>query len=141
MRWAYTDPRDEKVIINDTTIWIYKIAEKQVIKSRFNADTYGQAPIALLAGFGNLEKDFVVSKVESDVLQLQPKQAMGAIKTLFVKLSKKDFPISSLTLIDVYGNEITITVDNIKVNSGIEDSFFDFIPPQNVEVYEFDNQP
>ncbi|HLC14749.1 MAG TPA: outer membrane lipoprotein chaperone LolA [Thermodesulfovibrionia bacterium] len=141
MRWAYTEPRDEEVIINDTTIWIYKIVEKQAIKSKFNADTYGQAPIALLAGFGNLEKDFVVSKVESDVLQLQPKQAMGAIKTLFVKLSKRDFPISSLTLIDVYGNEITIVVNSIKVNKDIEDSFFDFTPPQNVEVYEFGNQP
>lgn len=140
MRWSYTHPRDEEVIIKNKDIWIYKKAEKQAIKSTFTEDTYGQAPIALLAGLGNLEKEFEVSKVESKVLQLKPYKSMGAIKTIFLRLSKGSFPISSLTLIDVYGNEITITVDDIKINKGIEHSLFDFTPPKDVEVYNFENE-
>lgn len=137
MRWSYTQPRDEEVIIKNKDIWIYKKAENQAIKSTFKEDTYGQAPIALLAGLGNIEKEFEVRKIESNVLQLQPHKTMGAIKTIFLRLSKGSFPISSLTLIDVYGNEITITVDDIKINKGINESLFDFTPPQGVEVYTF----
>ena len=72
MRWAYTKPTSEEVIINDKKMWILQNVEKQAVKSNFSEDTYGQAPIALLAGLGNLNKDFDVKDVE--ILHLLPKK-------------------------------------------------------------------
>lgn len=137
MRWIYKSPRDEEVIINDNVIWIYKKAEKQVIKTTFNVDTYGQAPIALLAGLGNLNQDFQITLFKNNILKLKPIKPMGVIKTILLHLCENKFPVETLTLIDVYDNEVSIHLKEVRINQKLENHDFDFIPPKDTELYEF----
>jgi outer membrane lipoprotein carrier protein len=137
LRWNYQEPKNEEVIIKDNTLWIYKKSEKQVIKTAFDAKTYGQAPIALLTGLGNIDRDFIVSKGKKGMLSLLPKSPMGAIKAILIGYSNYQFPISNLKLIDIYGNEISIFLQDVKINQGIKSQQFDFTPPKGIEIFTY----
>ncbi len=137
MRWAYAKPRDEEIIITGTDIWIYKKAEKQALKSKFSENSYGQTPIALLGSLENLKKNFDINMVKEGVLELKPKSSAGIIKKILLEVSTGDFPIKALSFIDIHGNKIDVVVKDVKINQGLEESFFIFKAPPGVEIYEY----
>ncbi len=136
MKWAYSKPRDEEVIIRDANAWIYKKSEKQVLKTAFSKDAYGQVPIALLSSLGNLKADFDITMIKEDNLELKPKRQMGFIKKIFFEVSSGDFPVKTFSIFDIHGNKIVIAVKDVTINSGLKDSFFIFKAPPGVEVFD-----
>jgi outer membrane lipoprotein-sorting protein len=141
MKWQYTgDNRQEaEVIIRGEEILIYQKREKQAFRGRFNRETYGQAPIALLGGLVNIEKEFDASLKDGKIV-LKPRRPMGAILSIEITPSEGNFPIEALSIVDRHSNRIAITLRNVVINSGVEDSSFDLILPRDVNVYEY-NQP
>jgi outer membrane lipoprotein carrier protein len=136
MRWVYSKPRDEEVIIREGEIWIYKKSEKQAIKSAFSKDAYGQVPIALLNSLGNLKADYEIRLIKDDTLELKPRQRMGYIDYIVLEVNDHDFPIKAFSIFDTYGNKIDIKIKDIKTNSGLSDSLFVFKPGPGVEVFD-----
>ena len=138
MRWQYhgDDKQDTEVIINSDEIIIYQKSEKQAFRGKFDRESYGQAPIALLGGFGNIENEFEVAPKEGKLL-LKPKRGMGAVASIEVAPSGGDFPIGSLTIIDKRSNRIDITFKDIVLNSGLKDSAFSFSVPEGMSVFEY----
>jgi outer membrane lipoprotein carrier protein len=138
MRWQYhgDNKQDTEVIINSDEIVIYQKSDKQAFRGKFDRDSYGQAPIALLAGFGKIGEEFDVSPEEGKLL-LKPKRSMGAVVSIEVTPSGGDFPIRSLTIIDKRSNRIDITFKDIVINSGVKDAAFGFSLPKDVSVFEY----
>ena len=137
MKWMYSAPRDEEIIIRDTDAWIYRKSVKQVLKTTFSKDAYGQVPIALLNSLGTLKSDFDIIEIKKDMLEITPKHQMGFIKKIVLEVSSGDFPIKAFNILDINGNKIDIVIKDTKINTGIEDSFFIFKAPSDVEVFEF----
>jgi outer membrane lipoprotein-sorting protein len=137
MRWQYRgkDGQDTEIVINNDEMIIYQKKEKQAFKGRFDRDTYGQAPIALLGGLGNIEKEFDITKKGGKLL-LKPKRPMGAVVSIEITPSGGNFPIGSLTIVDRHSNRIDITFTDITVNTGMTDAAFDFSLPTGVSMYE-----
>lgn len=138
MRWQYhgEDKQNTEVIVNNDEIIIYQKSEQQAFRGRFDPEKYGQAPIALLGGFGNIEKEFEAASKEGKLL-LKPRKGMGGVVSIEISPSKGDFPIGSLTIIDKRSNRIDITFKDIVLNSGVKDSAFSFSVPEGVSVYEY----
>ncbi len=137
MRWHYSDAKQStEVIIKNEELLIFQKNEKQVLKSKFDRQSYGQAPIALLGGFGKVGEEFEVSEKDGRIL-LKPKKPMGNVVSIEIVPSDGEFPISSLSIIDKRSNRIDITLKNVTVNPGIKDSAFDFSVPQGVSVFEY----
>jgi outer membrane lipoprotein carrier protein len=141
MRWHYQgdNKHNTEVIINNDEMIVHQKNEKQAFKSRFNRDTYGQAPIALLSGFADIEKEFEVVK-SGDKLLLKPKKSASSMTSIEITASGEGFPISSLTIVDKRSNRIEITLKDIVLNTGIKDSVFDFSLPKGVSMYEHKSQ-
>ncbi len=141
MRWQYSGDNKQgtEVIIKNDDLLIYQKDEKQVLKGRFDKESYGQSPIVLLSGLGDIKKEFEIKEKEGKLL-LTPKNSMGGIVSVEIVPSDGEFPIGSLTIIDKRSNRIEITLKAVTLNSGIKDSVFDFSPPKGVSVYEY-NQP
>ncbi len=137
IRWRYSKPRDEEVIVRGADTWIYKKSEKQVFKTALSKDAYNQAPIALLSSFGTLKADFDIKIIKEDTLELKPKHQKGFIKKILLEVSSGDFPIKMFSVFDIHGNKIDIAVKNVKINSGLKNSFFVFKLPPGVEVFDF----
>lgn len=136
MKWYYSGEDAQEVYITNNNIIIYQKKEKQAFRSKFDRQTYGQAPIALLSGFGNIEEEFVLTG-QNGKLFLKPKKMMGGIVSVEIYLSNNKFPIQSLIIYDIYSNRIELTLKDVKINSGLKDEFF--IPkfPNDLNIYEY----
>jgi outer membrane lipoprotein carrier protein len=135
MKWMYTGKTAQDLIINGDTVLIFKRGEKQAYKSRFDRATYGQTPVALLSGFGDIKEEFEVSG-NGDTLILKPKKPMGNVATIKVILSEGGFPIRSFVIHDTRSNVIDIVLKDVKINTGVKDSLFDLALPKGVNVFE-----
>jgi outer membrane lipoprotein carrier protein len=137
MRWMYSNPRDEEIIIRDTETWIYKKSAKQVLKSSSGKESNRQVPVAMLSSIETLKTDFDIAMIKKDILEVKPKHQIGSIKKIILELSSADFPIKAFTIFDINDNKIDVVIKDVKINTGIEDSFFIFKAPPGVEVYDF----
>jgi outer membrane lipoprotein carrier protein len=135
MKWSYKGQHAQEVLINNDTITIYQKKEKQAFKGKFDRETYGQAPIALLSGFGKIRDEFTFSE-KNEKLILTPKKPMGGILTIEIERSEGEFPIQSFTINDSYSNRIEMTLKDITINTGLEDALFELSLPKSVTVYE-----
>ena len=135
MKWAYKGRAAQDLLINHDTVLIYKKGDNQAYRSAFTKDAYGQTPVVLLTGMGNLRDEFMVSG-KNNVLQLKPRKAMAGIASITVFLSETGFPIQGFTIQDGRSNTVEIRLNNIVINSGLKDSLFDLVLPPGVNVYE-----
>ena len=135
MAWEYRGDKPH-VYINGDNIVIYQKKEKQAFRAKFDRNTYGQAPIALLGGMGDITKEFVVSLKKERRLLLKPKKPMGNISYVEIATSDAKFPIESLTIIDTLSNRIDISFAGVKTNTGLSDRIFEFVPPKGVNIIQ-----
>ncbi len=136
MKWEYTGEKHQVIYVNGNEIIIYQKKENQVIRSKFDRATYGQAPITLLEGFGNITREFDIVSNTTDRVVLKPKKPMGNIEHIEITPSDGSFPIKSLTIIDNLANRIEITLKDVKTNTGLSNSLFNFILPKGAAVLE-----
>lgn len=136
MRWEYKGDKPQIVYITGDDIIIYQKKEKQAFKAKFDRATYGQAPIALLGGFGNIKNEFDVSIKSEQKLLLKPKKPMGNIVSVEITTSSEEFPIESLSIIDALSNRIDIYLKDVKINTELKDKLFEFSPPEGVNVLQ-----
>lgn len=135
MKWAYKGKASQDLLISNETVVIYKKGDNQAYRSKFNKETYGQSPVVLLTGMGNIREEFVVTGTEK-VLTLKPKKPMAGIVSITLHLSGDDFPIRAFTIQDGRSNIVEIELKDVKINTNIKDSFFDLNLPKGVNVYE-----
>lgn len=139
VKWEYKGDKPQVVYITGSDIIIYQKKEKQVFTSKFDRSTYGQAPIALLSGFGNIDKEFDVSDDtlnSSNRLILKPKKPMGNISQIELSLSGGEFPIESLTIIDALSNRVDIYLTDVGINAGLKDKMFEFYLPEDATLFQ-----
>jgi outer membrane lipoprotein carrier protein len=137
MKWSYKGENAQDVLINNDLITIYQKKEKQAFRGKFDRDTYGQAPIALLSGFGKIREEFAVSD-QKGKLVLKPKKPMGEIISIEIETVEGGFPIKSFTINDSLSNRIEMTLKDVRINSGLEDAFFELTLPKGVTVLDQD---
>ncbi|HMK57337.1 MAG TPA: outer membrane lipoprotein carrier protein LolA [Dissulfurispiraceae bacterium] len=136
MRWEYSGDKPQAIYVKGNEIIIYQKKENQVIKSKFDRATYGQAPITLLAGLGNIRQEFdVVSSTPGSVV-IKPKKPMGNVEHIEIVPSGAEFPIKTLIIADNLSNKIEIQLKNVKINTGIKNSVFSFTPPKDAAVLD-----
>jgi outer membrane lipoprotein carrier protein len=134
VKWEYKGETNQEVIINNDDILIYQKKEKQAFRGRFDKDTYGQAPIALLSGFGRIQEEFCVSEKNGRLI-LTPKKPMGNIVSIEIESSEDEFPISSFTINDSRSNRVEIELKDVKINTGLKDSLFELSLPESITIY------
>lgn len=134
-KWSYKGKSPQDVIISGDILIIYQKKERQVLKGKFFPSRYGQAPIALLGGFGNIKRDFEIRE-EKDMLILKPKAQIGNVKSIEIYSGDGEFPIKRLKITDSAMNFIEIKLEDVVINSGLQDKLFEFVPPAGVRVIE-----
>jgi outer membrane lipoprotein carrier protein len=135
MKWIYKGDNAQEVFIRGDEILIYQKKEKQAFKGRFDRETYGQAPIALLSGFGRIREEFSAS-MKNNKIVLKPKKPMGGIVSIELQTSDKEFPIQSFTIIDSLSNKIDMVLSDMKINTGTEEKYFTPSLPKDVTLFE-----
>jgi outer membrane lipoprotein carrier protein len=136
LKWEYMGEHPQIIYVSQDQVMIYMKKENQVFKSKFDRSTYGQAPPALLAGLGDIRKEFDIIFESEDKLVLLPKTPMGNIDRIEIKAAESGFPIKTMTIIDNHRNKVDITLYDVKLNSNLQDTLFKFIPPKNAVIMD-----
>ena len=79
MRWSYTEPRQQEVVVSGDTMWVHQIDKNQVMVDAIKSALLSDLPIAFLMGLGDLTRDFDVKSgcrtPDGVVVSLVPKTA------------------------------------------------------------------
>ena len=145
LRWDYLDPNVEEIYVNQNDVMMYVPEHKQVLVGKLTQMAASQAPLQLLQGAAKLEEQFdVASAIDGrgegglPLLTLLPKQtAHESVRTvvkIVVEVQPKTFYIKKLSIHEVSGNVSTFQFSDLKANSGLKLSLFDFQVPPGVEV-------
>ena len=137
IRWQYSGKFNQVIYLDKEALTVYDKTKKQAIQSEFKAETYGQLPLALVSRMADLAKDFEVNLKSSDTLILIPKSRMGNIKIVEVVVQNSDFPVRSIKVIDGAGNRIKIDFYNVRINEGLSEAFFKFVPQHDDTVLKY----
>ena len=135
MKWVYKGKTAQDMTINKDTVLIYKKSENQAYRTKFDKATYGQTPVALLSGFGNIKEEFNVSG-KGDYVILKPKKPIGNITSIKILTAAEGFPIRTFIINDSYSNVIEIELRNVEINTGLKDSIFEFSLPKGVNIFD-----
>lgn len=135
MKWAYKGNAAQDIIVSNDTMLMYKKGEKQAYRTRFDRETYGQTPLALLGGFGKITEEFMITS-KGNALILKPKKTLGTVTSIRITLSETGFPVKSFTIYDSRANVVEIELRDIATNTGIKDSLFDLTVPKGVSIFD-----
>ncbi|MBI2413480.1 MAG: outer membrane lipoprotein chaperone LolA [Deltaproteobacteria bacterium] len=132
MRWEYKKPLQDLIVSNGKTVWVFQPDLSQAIEKPFDAGAAGLAT-DFLSGIGDLKKNFKVKVSDSDTITLVPKDTGENIKKITLSLDAGGL-VKKTTIDDAYGNETSITFKNMKTNTELKDSLFEFKPPKGVTI-------
>lgn len=132
MRWEYKQPLQDLIISNGKTVWVYQPDLSQAIEKPFDAGAAGLAT-DFLSGIGDLKKNFKVKVADDNTITLVPRDAGENIKKITLALDSNGL-VRKTTIDDAYGNETSITFKNMKTNTELKDSLFEFKPPKGVTI-------
>ena len=141
MRWDFQRPDPKLFVTNGKRMWIYSPKEKQALLYEDQA-LPGTGFESLLTDLEQLDELFTVREVEDPeakrinnvVLELTPKAENANFKSLRLELSRKKYLLRRLVLVDAFDTETELSFTQVRLNSGMDDSVFDFQPPEGVEV-------
>jgi outer membrane lipoprotein carrier protein len=141
MRWEYTNPEQQLLVSDGSTMWFYAAEDSQVIIQNAE-DAYGsKTPITFLSGMGKLQEDFYIKLLPASQdapdlykLELLPKQSQPDLAKLILSVEQATFRIIHTGVYDPYGNITDVFLRNIDVNVGLPDEMFLFEFPQGVDV-------
>lgn len=132
---AMNPPDASQIFLSGNTLWLYypdeKAAEKYVLK-----DTKDKPGFFSFCNPMQLVRPENIQRISisgySIVLDLSTSAPLFKKITLYI--SKKDWLIQKLELVEKDGDSTIITYSNALTNSGIAEQKFQFIPPQGVTV-------
>jgi outer membrane lipoprotein carrier protein len=143
MRWEYQQPESRLFVTDGKTLWAYSPSEKQVVVQDVADAMTSRLPLSFLAGSCDLAKDFDIALVEhagtrvlptTRILDLKPKRPEAGIARMLLEVNTKGYTVEKTTLFDAYGNTTAIVLSNLKLNTGLDDQQFWFVPPAGVTV-------
>jgi len=140
VRWDYTRPVKQNIVINGDKIILYFHEQKQAIIQKASAHPDAEPAMGLLSNIEKWEESFSVivddSSGESFRLKLIPR-TMTMVKEVIVEVDKETYYIKKLILFENSGNRVSFSFSGITFNSGIKGSLFDFKIPGGTEVLKY----
>jgi len=156
-RWEYDSPSRQEIVSDGRTIWVYIPENNQVIESDISevSKARPEDPLTFLTGLGNLSRDFSVRWASPDrdsegnyIIDLTPRRTSATLSALRVVVDRdavneflrgttgRTFPIRETVATDPNGNTTDIIFDkpNMRLNRGLSQSMFRYIPPAGVDV-------
>ncbi len=137
MRWEYSNPNKDVIVNNGETIWVYQPDLGQVMVNKFDRES-SLLSKHFLSGMGNVKNDFDVKNGEETpftyTLILIPKIPQPNIRKVHLAIDKKTSMINKTVSFDQFGNAASVRFIDVKTNTPLPKSIFNFEIPQGVKV-------
>jgi len=135
-RWNYEKPFRQEIVSTGGKVWFYDSDLEQVTIKKLD-ESVGSTPALLLSGDIPLEYNYSIERQGNEEgmqwLKLIPKDANSTFKYLLIGLESGS--LKGMELSDNFGQLTRIYFSNIKLNTPISASLFEFKPPKNADVF------
>ncbi|MDX1804651.1 MAG: outer membrane lipoprotein chaperone LolA [Alcanivorax sp.] len=136
--WHTEDPFEQLAVSNGSKVWVYDVDLEQVVVRPLSPDLsktpallFGGQPQAVAKAFNVTERDHNGQEV---TYRLTPKGDDPLFEQLDVTF-KGDQPLS-MRLQDALGQQTVIDFTDATVNGKLDESLFDFQPPEGTDVIQ-----
>jgi outer membrane lipoprotein carrier protein len=140
MRWLLEGHEKQVIVCDGETLWFYQPEEGQVLRAPFESAFRSSTPVSFLTGVGRIADDFEVSLAgeEGDRIELLlvPRKGEGELGRLRLTVDRPSFDIVGAEVDDPMGNVTRLRFSDIRRNTGVEDSVFQFVVPPGVDVVD-----
>lgn len=141
MNWDYTN-NGNRVVSDNQVIKIYEKDNKQMYVQSVEKGQQHRAALSFLLGDAKLRDVFRLRKLDAEklrfkggyVLEGQPKKRTAAFSRVLFYVDQGTFQVRRVLLIDAQGNTNRFDFANPRVNEKVEDTEFDFTPPEGTRI-------
>ncbi len=139
-RFDYVDPEPKLFVSDGATIHSWFPADRQVIVSPVPAGAGASTSAALLAGEGDLLRDFTARYAAGPPpdgawsIELRPVAGDAGYESLILTVDRTSLDILEIATTDFQGGVSTYVLSNVMQNQGLSDTLFGFDVPADVEV-------
>lgn len=142
-RWEYTNPEEQLFVSDGKTVYFYVPADKQVNREAVKDTFDDRIPLMFLLGRSNLRNEFTKFELlatksvlsGTKVIRMSPKRKTD-LKELIMEVDPQTFQIRRLVLDHSNGSHSEFTFSNIRTNTGLKSTLFDFKVPPGVQVVD-----
>ncbi|ALH94197.1 outer membrane lipoprotein chaperone LolA [Acinetobacter equi] len=135
--WEITSPVKQTIVSSGKLVWIYDPDLQQAVRQSLD-DQVANTPALLLSGNTNqIMSSYKVTQPDKakTYYTLIPKNKESAFQSLTISFSAKNKP-SLMVLQDSLGQTTYVKFNNVKVNSTIPASTFNFVPPKGTDIID-----
>ena len=133
--WKYLEPSPQLIVSNGEKIWVYDEDLAQVTIRQID-ENLGTTPIMLLGGSAPLRDAFELKDLGTaegvDWVELKPKKTESDFEAVYVGFTLNH--LVAMELRDKFGQATQIKLSKTKFNQAIDESLFQFVAPEGVDV-------
>jgi chaperone LolA len=132
---------DQTIVTDGTSVWSYSPSTNQVLIDHFREDPRSITPDKVLMTIPTQYNVVILSEetIEGSsctVLKCTPKDQMSNVKWMKVWISEDQTVMKKIQIQDVNETTTSYVVGDLKFNTSLPDSRFQFKPPQGAEVVD-----
>lgn len=138
---------EQQTIVTDgKSVWTYFPLNQQVLIDSFREDPRAITPDQALV---NVPRDYYstiigkerIGRMDHILLKLIPKDEKSLIKSMKVWVDPSQWLMRKVEVIDVSDTQTTYTTKDVRINTGLADTLFQFEIPPDVEVVDLRSAP
>ncbi len=135
--WLYREPYVQQIVSDGETLWVYEEDLEQVTISDAPAAA-GDSPILALHGGFNVPAHYEVTQLDNEDglswWELTPKDPQAQYRALRLAFAGNE--LRRITLLDGLGQQVLLTLRNIRRNPRLDLKDFQFVPAPGVDVID-----
>jgi outer membrane lipoprotein carrier protein len=140
MRWEYAAPDGRVIVLDKVAIKIWNPDEKQLQIAPLSAGNVSPTALGFLLGQAVLRDTFDAELIAAPEraergLRLQPKSD-GGFESLELWVDPKSHELRESVVLDLFGNRTRLRLSEMRENSGVKASEFEFEAPAGAEVVD-----
>ena len=143
MRWEYKNPEEKLFVSDSKNVYLYVPADRQVNKEAVRSTFDDRMPLMFLLGRSDLRKEFTRFELLNTkpflegtrVLRMYPRRKTD-LNEVFMEVDPANYQVRRLVLGHSDGSRSEFIFSNIRTNTGLRASLFDFKVPAGVDVVE-----
>jgi len=138
----YRIEMDQQTIITDgKSVWSFNKINNQVLIDKYKEDPKSFSPDKVLVNVPGNYNSVLLGKEKSgeqevSILKLTPKNEKLNLKWMKIWVDNDDWLMKKIQILDISDNLMTYTLNEIKINSDIADSAFQFVVPDSINVID-----
>lgn len=135
--WQTQSPAQQTIVSSGSTVWVYDPDLKQAIRQKLDAQIANTPALLLSGNTAKIMQTYRVTQPDASKMYyvLYPKNKEGVFQSLALSFAANKAPAQML-LKDNMGQTTHIVFSNVKLNTQLPASIFNFTPPKGTEIID-----